>query len=295
MDSIRLKARGKVNIGLDILGKREDGYHEMDMIMQTLSIYDEIRMKKDHSGEIHVTSEVDFLNESEDNLAYKAAKLFYETCGIEDRGVTIGISKNIPISAGMAGGSADAATVLVGMNKLYETKLSEDELRAMGLKLGADVPYCIVRGTMRAQGVGEILTPLDAFPDCQVIIAKPAIAVSTAEVFKKYDSLSEIEGRPDIEGIMDGISHGDLFEIAEHMGNVLEKITIADYPVIDKIKAICKSEGAVRAMMTGSGPTVFALFNNARNARKCYNVLKNEGIAKDLYLTDIFNVHGRRY
>ena len=287
MDGINLKALAKINLSLDVVRRREDGYHEVRMIMQTINLYDKLEIKKSNEKGIHVTTNISFLPTNENNLVYKAAKLLMEEFGIEE-GVSIYLYKYIPVAAGMAGGSSDAAAVLYGMNKLFNLKLSRRDLMERGVKLGADVPYCIMRGTALAEGIGEKLTKLPPAPECFVVIAKPGISVSTKFVYENLHA-NELAYHPDIDGMIEEIQQGSLEGVAEKMGNVLETVTIKEYPVIEKIKDTMKENGAINAMMSGSGPTVFGLFKTEEAAKKAYAVLENDKDVKKLYITTMFN------
>ena len=278
MDEISLKALAKINLGLDVLGKREDGYHEVRMVMQTIHLYDRVEIKKTRSPHIHVETNLYYLPVNEDNLVYRAAKLMKDEFQIKE-GVRIVLQKFIPVAAGLAGGSSDAAAVLVGMNRIFNLGLKQNKLMELGLKIGADVPFCIMRGTALAEGIGEKLTALPPMPKCPVLIAKPAISVSTKAVYeglKLYDGMEH----PDIDGVMEGIQQKDLKGVASHMGNILETVTIPMYPVIEDIKKLMLENGALNAMMSGSGPTVFGLFPNEKEIRRAYEALKQSGLAK---------------
>ena len=287
MDNLELKALGKINLGLDVLGKREDGYHEVRMVMQTVYLYDQILMGKRRKPGIELTTNLFYLPVDENNLAYRAAKLLMDEFDVKE-GVSIYLDKHIPVAAGMAGGSSNAAAVLFGINRMFELGLSQQELMERGVTLGADVPYCIMRGTVLAEGIGEILTPLPALPRCYVLIAKPPISVSTKLVYEKLDS-HEIEDHPDIDGILEGLEAQDIKKIASCMGNVLEKVTIEEYPVIEDIKNVMKEEGALNAMMSGSGPTVFGIFDNKHLARKAADRIRKMELAKQVYVTNVHN------
>ena len=287
MDEISLKALAKINLGLDVLGKREDGYHEVRMVMQTIHLYDRVEIKKTRSPHIHVETNLYYLPVNEDNLVYRAAKLMKDEFQIKE-GVRIVLQKFIPVAAGLAGGSSDAAAVLVGMNRIFNLGLKQNKLMELGLKIGADVPFCIMRGTALAEGIGETLTALPPMPKCPVLIAKPAISVSTKAVYeglKLYDGMEH----PDIDGVMEGIQQKDLKGVASHMGNILETVTIPMYPVIEDIKKLMLENGALNAMMSGSGPTVFGLFPNEKEIRRAYEALKQSGLAKNVYTSDIHN------
>ena len=234
MDKLELKALGKINLGLDVLGRRENGYHDVRMVMQTLYLYDNVTLQKKSAPGIEIDSNLFYLPNDEGNIAWKAAKLLIDEFDIKD-GIRIHLDKHIPVAAGMAGGSSNAAAVLYGMNQMFRLGLSQKELMERGVKLGADVPYCIMRGTVLAEGIGEKLTPLPPMPKCQILIAKPPISVSTKMVYEKLDSC-EIKEHPDIDGILDGLKNQDLEQVAASMGNVLEKVTVEAYPVIAQIK-----------------------------------------------------------
>ena len=294
MDTIRLKALAKINIGLDVLRRREDGYHDVKMIMQTVGIYDQICLNREKTPGIRVKTNLFYLPDNENNLVYKAAKLLMDEFSIED-GVSIDLNKYIPVAAGMAGGSSDAASVLYGMNKMFSLGLSRDELMRRGVKIGADVPYCIMRGTALAEGIGEILTPLPPMPACFVLVAKPGISVSTKFVYENLHANDlRPEQHPDIDAAIAGIRAGDLRATARAMGNVLELVTVREYPVIEEIKTFMKKRGALNAMMSGSGPTVFGLFENKTTARNAFYQLRRTSLAKQVYLTEIYNNRRQR-
>ena len=287
MDRIELKALGKINLGLDVLGRRENGYHDVRMVMQTLYLYDNVTLIKKEEPGIELESNLYFLPKDSGNIAWKAANLLMEEFHISG-GIKIILNKYIPVAAGMAGGSSNAAAVLYGMNQMYQLGLSRQELMDRGVKLGADVPYCIMRGTVLAEGIGEILSPLPPMPKCQILIAKPAVSVSTKAVYEAIDS-KEIEEHPDIDGIIDGLKKQDLNKIAASMGNVLEKVTIDMHPEIAQIKNCMLENGALGAMMSGSGPTVFGIFRGYASVQKAYEKVKAQGIAKQVYVTGVYN------
>lgn len=291
MDKLELKALGKVNLGLDVLGRRENGYHDVRMVMQTVYLYDQIRIEKKREAGISIFTNLYYLPVNENNLAYQAAELLTAEFGIQD-GVKISLDKHIPVAAGMAGGSADAAAVLFGINRMFALGLTQKELMERGVKLGADVPYCIMRGTVLAEGIGEELTPLAPMPRCYVLIAKPPVSVSTKLVYEKLDS-HEIEEHPDIDGIIEGLKKQDLSFVASRMGNVLERVTIEEYPVIEKIKEVMKREGALNAMMSGSGPTVFGLYDDKRKAKNAAFRIKERQLARQTYVTSVHNARRR--
>lgn len=287
MDEISLKALAKINLGLDVLGKREDGYHDVRMIMQSIHLYDRVEMKKTKSPAIRVETNLYYLPVNEDNLVYRAAKLMKDTFKIKE-GVRIVLQKFIPVAAGLAGGSSDAAAVLVGMNRMFQLGLKQDRLMELGLQLGADVPFCIMRGTALAEGIGEKLTSLPPMPKCPVLIAKPGISVSTKFVYENL-RFNEYTKHPDIDLIAESIRKKRLKDVAANMGNILETVTVQKYPVIDEIKTLMKENGALNAMMSGSGPTVFGLFQGEKDVRRAYDALKQSGLVKNLYTSDIHN------
>ncbi len=289
MKQIKLKALAKINLGLDVLGRRENGYHDVRMIMQSIYIYDDVTIIRKEQAGIQVETNLYFLPVDQNNIAYKAAAMLMEEFGLPG-GVKIILNKHIPVAAGMAGGSSNAAAVLFGMNKMFRLGLSREALMERGVKLGADVPYCIMRGTVLAEGIGEELTVLPSIPACTVLVAKPPISVSTKVVYEALDA-KEIVEHPDIDALIRGLENGSLREIAEHMGNVLEDVTIPMYPVIEEIKNEMKEAGALNAMMSGSGPTVFGLFESRAAARKAQERIRRKGLAKQVYVT---NVHGAR-
>lgn len=288
-ERLELKALAKINLGLDVLGVRDNGYHDVRMVMQTIYLYDNVTIQKTEEPGIHLKTNLSFLPVDEKNIAYKAAKLLVDEFRIEG-GIKITLDKHIPVAAGMAGGSSNAAAVLVGMNRMFQLNLSDQELMDRGVQLGADVPYCIMRGTVLAEGIGEVLTPLPPLPKCYVLVAKPGISVSTKMVYEKLDS-HEIEEHPNIDGIMEGLEEGDLEKIADSMGNVLERVTIEEYPIIENIKDIMKNAGALNAMMSGSGPTVFGIFKEKTLAKQAMQQIKKSGITKQVY---VVNVHNNR-
>ncbi len=287
MKEISVKALAKINLGLDVVRRREDGYHEVRMIMQTIHLFDRLEIKKTSSGGITMTTNLSFLPTNENNLVYQAAKLLKDEFGIRD-GIDIRLHKHIPVSAGMAGGSTDAAAVLYGMNRMFQLGLKRDELMRRGVKIGADVPYCIMRGTALAEGIGEKLTALPPMVKCPVLIAKPPISVSTKFVYEHL-KLDETTVHPDIDRLVEDIRQKDLAKIAADMGNVLETVTIPNYPVIAEIKEHMLRHGAVNAMMSGSGPTVFGLFEDMAQAREAYEAMQASGLARQVYLTSIYN------
>lgn len=287
MDTIRLKARAKINLGLDVVRRRPDGYHEVRMVMQMLQLYDQIIIRKTAEPGIRIHTNLSFLPTDERNIAYKAAKVLMDAYQM-NKGVEIDIDKHIPVAAGMAGGSTDCAAVLYGINKLFRLGLSQKELRDFGVKLGADVPYCLLRQTALSEGIGEILTPVAPLPDCPILIAKPPVSVSTKHVYEHL-KLDENTVHPDIDGIVEALKEQNLYGVTERLGNVLETVTVSEYPVIVQIKERMIASGAVNALMSGSGPTVFGIFDDEKKARKAYEDMKASGLSRQIYLTRPFN------
>lgn len=287
---MKLRAYAKINLGLDVLCRREDGYHDVKMIMQTIQMYDMLEMEKSEKPGIHLTTNLSYIPVNENNLVYKAAKLLMDQYGIEE-GITINLNKFIPVAAGMAGGSSDAAATLVGVNKMFQLGLTRQQLMELGVKIGADVPYCVMRGTALAEGIGEKLTVLPPMPPCYVLIGKPGISVSTKFVYTNLN-LGPDTHHPDIDGMIQALEKGDLYGITDRMENVLEKVTIPEYPVIETIKNHMKAHGAVNAMMSGSGPTVFGIFDDKEKAEYACEKLKESMLAKQIFLTTVFNNGG---
>lgn len=287
MDKMIVKALAKINLGLDVVRKRQDGYHEVRMIMQTVHLYDKLVITKTKEPGILIRTNLDFLPVNENNLIYKAAKLLQDNCEMQE-GVLVELDKHIPVAAGLAGGSADAAAVLYGMNQLFHLRLKRQRLMELGLNIGADVPYCLMRGTALAEGIGEKLKSLPPMPKCPVLIAKPGVSVSTASVYGhlKLDSHTV---HPDIDAQLTAIRGNDLEAVAAHMGNLLETVTIPRYPVIDELKRCMVENGAIAAMMSGSGPTVFGLFRDVRTAKTAYQTMRASQLARQVFLTSIYN------
>ena len=283
MEKISINAMAKINLGLDVLRRRENGYHDVKMVMQTVNIYDTLEFVKLQESKIVVKTDTMELPTDENNLIYKATKLLFEKCGVT-QGVEITLTKRIPIAAGMAGGSTDAAAALVGINKLFELNLSMDELKEIGVKIGADVPYCIEGGTALSEGIGEILTKLPDAPDCFVVVAKPEISVSTKYVYENLHA-NELKYHPDIDGMVEAIQKKDLDGVCKRMENVLETVTETKYPIISELKKILKDAGAENSLMSGSGPTVFAIFKEEETANKALEIVKNSGLAKQSFVT----------
>ena len=274
MNEITLKAFAKINLGLDVLRKREDGYHEVRMIMQNIRLFDRIELVRTKEEGFTLTSNLKFLPSDGRNLMVKAAALMFDTYKLPG-GLKMVLEKRIPVAAGMAGGSTDAAAVMHGINRIFELKEERDTLMKLGKSLGADVPYCIMRKTALAEGIGEILTELPSCPDCTVVLAKPAASASTKIVYESL-VLDEHTVHPDIDGMMDALQNQDLQGVCRRMGNVLEGVTENLVPEVRLIREFMKENGALNAMMTGSGPTVFGIFNDDDAARRCSEKLREE-------------------
>lgn len=284
---IHLKALAKINLGLDVIGTREDGYHLVRMIMQTIDLYDWVTVRKSESAGISLETNLNFLPTDEHNIAYQAVELLKQDFPQID-GVELRIHKCIPVAAGMAGGSTDAAAVLYGMNKLYHLGIPMNRLMEYGLKLGADVPYCLLRGTALAEGIGEKLTRLAPMPDCFILIAKPPVSVSTKLVYQSLDALKE-PPHPPIDAQIHDLEAQDLSSLAMHMGNVLECVTVPMHPQIAQIKELMEEQGAIAAMMSGSGPTVFGIFSEEAKAYEAKTQIRNSGLARQVYVTKPYN------
>ena len=287
MNNIEIKAKAKINITLDVLNKRKDGYHNVKMIMQTVDLYDMVYLKKIDRG-IQITTNLNYLPVNNKNIAYRAAELFFERTNIHNAGIHIDILKRIPVSAGLAGGSANAAAVLIAMNRLFDTGLQTEQLMEMGKSLGADVPYCIIGGTALAEGIGDIITLLPPMPTVTVVLAKPPFSISTASIYKKLN-VDNIVTRPNTEAVINAIYNQDIKGIAKEMYNVLEPVTSKNYKIINRIKNIMLGSGALGAIMSGSGPTVFGVFENDIEARRAFNKLKT--IVNDLFIVRTCNTN----
>ena len=286
MRQLQLKAMAKINLGLDVLRRREDGYHDLRMIMQTVQVYDSIRMSATHAEGIRLRTNLAFLPADNGNLAYRAAQLLMEEFHPEG-GVFIDLEKHIPVAAGLAGGSADAAAVLVGMNRLFRLGLTQEDLCRRGVLLGADVPYCVVRGTALAEGIGEKLTRLDPIPDCFIVLAKPDVRVSTKAVYTSLH-LDRDTVHPDIDGQLEAIRKGDLEGLCSRCGNALESVTVPMHPVIARVRDTMREGGALAAMMSGSGPSVFGIFRERKEAEEVCTRLRAERDRMQVFVTRPF-------
>lgn len=290
MDKIQLKALAKINLGLDVLRRREDGYHEVKMIMQTIGLHDDLEIRKTKTPGIQVKTNLYYLPTNENNLVYKAAKLLMDEFQIQD-GVSIQLKKRIPVAAGMAGGSSDGAAVLWGINQMYGLGLSMQALMERGVRLGADVPYCIQRGTALAEGIGEKLSVLPPMPKCTILIAKPGISVSTKFVYENLHANDlKPEQHPDVDSMIEAMRQKDLGLLCSRMGNVLETVTIPAYSMINEIKRTMMDNGAIGSMMSGSGPTVFGIFDSPAAAKQAVKAVRATKLAKQICLTTPYNV-----
>lgn len=274
-DKVTFLAPAKLNLSLDVKRKLDNGYHEMEMIMQAVSIYDEITLEKNESGGIKVECDVQVTLKSEENIAYKAAEAFFDYCNITKRNITIKILKQIPSQAGMGGGSADAAAVIVGLNKLYDQKLTLKKMMEIGETVGADVPFCLHGKTALVQGIGDIITQIDDFPDCYFVVAKPVCSISTKEAFKLIDN-GDLKKRPNTEYIADMIRFKDIKAATDSFVNVFEEVT--ENKEINEIKKLMCEYGGMTPIMTGSGSAVFCTFLNEEEAVECYYKLSDSGI-----------------
>ena len=290
---MEINAYAKINLSLDVTGKRNDGYHELRMIMQTIGLHDVIRLDaapeitgNAEEGSIKLTCSIPGLECDESNLAYKAARLLYREFGITDD-LTIHIDKNIPVAAGLAGGSSDAAAVLKGVNEFFGLGLTDDELMKRGLGIGADVPYCIMGGTALAEGIGEVLTPLEALSGLTVVLAKPDIDVSTKYVYQHLEMEKIKNCHPDIDNMKAAIEMDDIGCVPEFLGNVLESVTIPMHPEIQKLKDMMMSNGAAGALMSGSGPSVFGLFVDKKTAQTADDRISETENTTSVFLTTL--------
>ncbi|MCI8984816.1 MAG: 4-(cytidine 5'-diphospho)-2-C-methyl-D-erythritol kinase [Lachnospiraceae bacterium] len=287
IDKTTQRAYAKINIGLDVLRRRADGYHEVKMIMQTVDIYDELVLERRKQPGIELRMDNSDLPSGGDNLICRAADLLFREKEITG-GVNISLTKRIPIAAGMAGGSADAAAALRGVNELFDLGYSLKELQALGVGLGADIPYCLAGGTMLSEGIGEILTPLPAPPAAHLVIAKPDINVSTAFVYGNLHA-DRLAWHPDIDGMIAALQKGDLDGITGRLGNVLETVTVKAHPVIEQIKELLRKQGAENALMSGSGPTVFGIFKEKETAARAAEAVERGRLAKQIFVTTFYN------
>ena len=281
---MEIKATAKINLGLDVIRKREDGYHDVRMIMQMTGMYDRITLspKRGKPG-IVLKTNLPYIPVNENNLAFRAAKILMDEFDVTD-GLAIHLQKFIPVAAGLAGGSTDAAAVMKAVNRIFRLGLDDAQLMERGAKIGADIPYCIMGGTALAEGIGEKLTPLPAMPACSILLAKPPISVSTKEVYGALRA-DEIERHPDIDGMIEALKEGNLYGVTDRLANVLEDVTAPSRPIIGEMEQEMKEAGALAAIMSGSGPTVFGIFDNETNARKCRDELRTKHPTARIFLT----------
>lgn len=289
MDFLKLQAYAKINLSLDVLRQRQDGYHDVRMVMQTIRLHDNVDLRRIRQPGIRLRTNLSFLPVNENNLMYRAAQLLIEEFKLRE-GVEMTLRKVIPVAAGLAGGSADAAAVLYGVNRIFSLGLSAAELQKRAVRLGADVPFCLMHGTALSEGIGEVLTALPGMPECMLVLAKPGISVSTKYVYTNLRvDAQPPEAHPDISRVVEALHAADLRGIAENAGNILERVSCREYPEIDRIKERILSYGALFSLMSGSGPTVFGVFDDPDRAEHCYQELrfgKDKNIAKQVYLTE---------
>lgn len=283
MKQITKNAYAKINLALDVLRRRPDGYHDVKMIMQTVDIYDTLTFTEKEEAGIVLKVDNSELSAGQDNLICRAAEQLFAESGVT-KGVEILLTKRIPIAAGMAGGSTDAAATLHGLNELFGLGYSLEELQKIGVELGADIPYCLMGGTALSEGIGEVLTRLPSPPQCSLVVAKPDINVSTKFVYENLHAES-LPYHPDIDGMIEAVKAGSLNIVADKLGNVLETVTVKEYPVIDEIKELMKNEGAENALMSGSGPTVFGIFIGEKAAETAAEQIEQRGLAKQVFVT----------
>lgn len=288
LDYIEKKAYAKINVALDVLSRRNDGYHNMKMIMQTINIYDKIVIKKNTSDstEINIKSNKEITANKESNLVYKAVKgVLVKNSLLGKIGLDIYIEKTIPMEAGMAGGSADCATTILALNELLNLNMSMNEMMSIGKDLGSDVPYCLVGGTKLVEGVGDVISDLNDMPKSIVLVVKPKINVSTKDIFEKLN-LEDIKKRPNFDKLITAINSGSIVDVSENLCNIFEEITIPIYPEIGYIKEIINSQGAYNSLMTGTGSTVFGFFENIIDAENVKGIIENKNI-ESVVITEI--------
>ncbi len=283
MKAITVRANAKINLGLDVLRRREDGYHEVKMIMQTVGISDTLTFALSDTPGVTLTVDKQELPTDGSNLIVRAVSLMQESFRL-DGGLEISVQKRIPIAAGMAGGSADAAAAIQAVDRIYGLGLSLAQKQALGVKLGADVPYCLMGGTALSEGIGEVLTALPEMPAAHLVIAKPAIDVSTRFVYENLH-VETLSRHPDIDGMAESIRRRDLEGVVRRMENVLETVTAARYPIIGQMKAFLMESGAMGALMSGSGPTVFGVFEREETARRAYEAMQDSAFQAQVFLT----------
>ncbi|RKD25497.1 4-diphosphocytidyl-2-C-methyl-D-erythritol kinase [Caminicella sporogenes DSM 14501] len=284
MDELRLKARAKINLSLDVLNKRDDGYHNVEMIMQQIELYDEIYLKKIDKG-IKLKTNSRFLPTDESNIAYKAADLMIKRYNISS-GIYIYIKKSIPIAAGLAGGSTDAAAVIKGINKMFDLGLTLKDMMNLGAFIGADVPFCILGGCALAEGIGEILTPIKGFKKGWIVLSKPSVSVSTAQAYNNLN-LKNIKRRPNTKALLRALKENNIYDVSKELCNVFEEGIQKKYPVVKVIKNKMLQYGALGSIMSGSGPSVFGIFKDYDKAKSAYEKLKL--LYKQTFLVSSYN------
>lgn len=275
-----IKAYAKINLSLDVIGKREDGYHFLRMVMQTIELYDILNIEFIEKG-IQIKCDKPYIPCDKRNLVYKAVELFVNKYSVK-KGVRVSIIKNIPVAAGLAGGSSDAAAVLKAMKDIYAPKLQYEDLIQLGTQIGADVPYCIIGGTALCEGIGEKVTPISSFKNNILVLVKPSFGVSTAEVYKGLD-INKIKIHPNTKALISAVNSGSLFKVSKNMRNVLENVTLKRYPLLRKIKDELIKFGALGALMSGSGPSIFGIFDDMLKAQICYDNMKSK--YKEVFIT----------
>lgn len=284
METINIKAYAKINLSLDILGKRENGYHDVEMIMQQVTLHDVVKISKKEKG-ISIKTDCYYVPSNPKNIAYKVAHDVLKTYNIES-GIHIDIKKVIPVAAGLAGGSADAAAVIKGLNQLFDLNMTQEDMKTLSVKHGADIPFCIEGGAAVARGIGEELEPLKSLNRTWIVLCKPSTSVSTKEVYKAL-KVDKIQKHPNTAALIDAMASGDEYFIAKNMYNVLEEVTTKKHTIIKDIEKKMREYGALGSMMSGSGPTVFGIFKNHKNAKNAYQNLKRHN--KQVYLTQAYN------
>ncbi len=273
-DRVVVQAPGKLNLSLNITGTNQDGYHTLETVMQAVDLSDLLIISKIPGKKLRITSSNPLVPEGDTNIVHKAANYFFAATGLSSQGLSIHIDKRLPMEAGLAGGSADAAAVLVGLNRLYETGLSVEQLCQIGVHCGADVPFCIQGGCCLAKGIGEILTPLGMIPGCTIAIAKPSKGMSSQQAYQLYDKYQHPIERPNTQAMLDAIAAGDLDGVGKNLHNVFEQVGNQD--VVELLKGIMLCDGAVGALMSGSGTAVFGLFHHQKDAKVCVKHLQEQ-------------------
>ena len=286
MESMWINAPAKINIGLDVVGKREDGYHEVKMIMQSIRLFDRLTLTRKKDPGVRLTTNLKFLPTDDNNLIVKSAKMLMKEFNLEG-GLNINLEKRIPVAAGMAGGSTDAASTMIAINQMYELGLSNSQLMKRAVKIGADIPYCIMKGTALAEGIGEKLSTIPKLPNCTILIVKPKIHVSTREIYAGL-TLDENTVHPDIDLMVEDMKKKDITSLCSHIGNILESVTIPMYPEIAEIKDFMMKNGAKGSLMSGSGPTVFGIYTDKDVAVKAKEAALKQFEKSFAFVTDLY-------